>query len=300
MSNDNLKKPFSYKDVQVLEKKSVTNSFIINDSQRNFFSFSPLVGSFVDTLIEENYPKTAELEAVHDKSLAEHQPLKNNNSHRDFHNQFIEKFSSQKRSDISDEEFLTFMFLPHLGINETKQTVELISIHWGNLSNLLRAGIDEIKRKSVLSEKAIFLIEFMFFIPEFVLKRRILNKPVLNSWTELTNYVRLKIGHLAHEEFHVWFLNHACHLIAEECLSKGTVNQAVIYPRNIVKMALEKGASSIILLHNHPSGDTLPSGADIQVTQKVIKALASVDIQLLDHLVVGDQQITSFRNLGLI
>ena len=108
------------------------------------------------------------------------------------------------------------------------------------------------------------------------------------------------MGHLKHEEFHIWFLDESCGLIAEECLSKGTINRTAIYPREVVKKALDHHASHIILLHNHPSGDTTPSGADVNVTTKIYDALYAIDINLFDHLIVGKDNITSFRTLGLL
>ena len=121
-----------------------------------------------------------------------------------------------------------------------------------------------------------------------------------SSWSALLAYVRREMQHEAREQFRVLFLDRKNQLIADEIMSRGTVDHAPVYPREIARRALEHSASSLILVHNHPSGDTTPSRADIDMTREIIDALTAFDIDVHDHLIVGTHGITSFRSSGLI
>ena len=112
--------------------------------------------------------------------------------------------------------------------------------------------------------------------------------------------MRTQLQHETREQFRVLFLDTKNQLIADEIMSQGTVDQAPVYPREIARRALELSASSLILVHNHPSGDTKPSRADIDITRELIDALMSFDISIHDHLIVGTGGVTSFKSAGLI
>jgi DNA repair protein RadC len=102
------------------------------------------------------------------------------------------------------------------------------------------------------------------------------------------------------EEFRILFLDKRNQLIADEVLSRGTVDHTPVYPREVVKRALELSASALILVHNHPSGDPTPSGADIQMTARIVEVAAPLGITLHDHLIIGRTGHASFKGLGLI
>jgi DNA repair protein RadC len=123
---------------------------------------------------------------------------------------------------------------------------------------------------------------------------------VIKSWTQLLDYCRIHIGYNQNEEFHVLFLNHKLELIADERQQKGTVNHTPVYPREVVKRALELAASSLILVHNHPSGDVTPSKADVDVTRQIIEAARPLGIDVHDHLIIGAKKHFSFKTKGLI
>jgi DNA repair protein RadC len=133
-----------------------------------------------------------------------------------------------------------------------------------------------------------------------LLKEEVAQRPVIKSWSQLLDYVRVNFGHSKNEEFHVLFLNHKLELIASECQQKGTINHTPVYPREVVKRALELGASSMILVHNHPSGDVNPSKADVDVTKQVIDAARPLGIEVHDHLIISEKKHFSFRDKGLI
>jgi DNA repair protein RadC len=125
-------------------------------------------------------------------------------------------------------------------------------------------------------------------------------RTVITSWTALLAYVRAAMAHETREQFRVLHLDKRNQLIVDEVLNYGTVDHAPVYPREVAKRALETGASAVILVHNHPSGDPAPSSADIDMTRQIIEALKVLKITVHDHLVVGRDGVASFKALGLI
>jgi DNA repair protein RadC len=137
------------------------------------------------------------------------------------------------------------------------------------------------------------------------LSRRVVADPVrkrtvITSWTALLDYVRVALQHESREQFRVLYLDKKNQLIADEIMGHGTVDHAPVYPREVVRRALELASCAIILVHNHPSGDPTPSQADIDMTRQVIEAGRTLKITVHDHLVVGRDGVASFKALGLI
>ena len=133
-----------------------------------------------------------------------------------------------------------------------------------------------------------------------VLKEEIKDRPVIGSWTALLDYLQLAMQHETAEHFRILFLDRKNILIRDEVQSRGTVDHTPLYPREVVKRALELAASAIIMVHNHPSGDPTPSQADIDMTRQVVGALAQVNISVHDHIIVGQNRHTSFKTQRLI
>ncbi len=128
----------------------------------------------------------------------------------------------------------------------------------------------------------------------------VMARPVIGSWQKLMAYCRASMAHEATEHFRVLFLNRRNELIADEVQQKGTVDHTPVYPREVVKRALELGATAVIMVHNHPSGDPTPSPADIEMTREVKEAGEKLGIQLHDHVIIGRRGHNSFKTLGLI
>jgi DNA repair protein RadC len=133
-----------------------------------------------------------------------------------------------------------------------------------------------------------------------VLKEEIKDRPVIGSWTALLDYLQVALAHEPIEQFRVLFLDRKNVLIKDEVQQRGTVDHTPLYPREIVKRALELSASAIIMVHNHPSGDPAPSRVDIDMTKQVVQALDAVGIALHDHVIVGKNRHTSFKSQRLI
>jgi DNA repair protein RadC len=133
-----------------------------------------------------------------------------------------------------------------------------------------------------------------------VLREEIRERPVIGSWTALLDYLQVALAHEPIEQFRVLFLDRKNILIRDELQQRGTVDHTPLYPREIVKRALELGASAIIMVHNHPSGDPTPSRADIEMTKQVVQAMGAVGLTVHDHVIVGKNRHTSFKSQRLI
>ena len=133
-----------------------------------------------------------------------------------------------------------------------------------------------------------------------VLKEELRERPLIDGEPALLDYLRLTLRHEVVEQFRILFLDRKNLLIRDEVQSRGTVDHTPLYPREVVKRALELGASAIIMVHNHPSGDPTPSQADIDMTRQVVSALAQVNVGVHDHIIVGRHRHTSFKTQKLI
>jgi DNA repair protein RadC len=133
-----------------------------------------------------------------------------------------------------------------------------------------------------------------------LMKQQVMDQPILNSWERLNNYLAAAMANELNEQFRLLFLDKRNHLIADEVQQQGTVDHVPVYAREVVKRALELGATALILVHNHPSGDPTPSRADIEMTKELIRATSGVGIIIHDHLIVGKTATSSFKSLGLL
>jgi DNA repair protein RadC len=133
-----------------------------------------------------------------------------------------------------------------------------------------------------------------------LMRSELRERPVVGSWDKLIDYCTAHIAHGKVEEFHILFLDRKNVLIKHEQQQRGTIDHTPVYPREVVKRALELQASALILVHNHPSGDPTPSKADIAVTKDIVKAAQPLGVTVHDHLIIGRGRHTSLRDLGLI
>ncbi len=124
--------------------------------------------------------------------------------------------------------------------------------------------------------------------------------PVISNWDAMIDYLRSEMSYLDVEEFRIIFLDIKCRVIGEEIMQRGTLNQVAIHPREVVKLAMEKKADALILVHNHPSGDVTPSKADIAITKQIDQALKAINIQLLEHVIISRYDYTGIKRLLMI
>jgi DNA repair protein RadC len=201
---------------------------------------------------------------------------------------------------LADYELLEFLLYAAIPRRDTKALAKALIKRFGSLAGVLsadRAALTDVPGVKDASAAALLAVREA---AARMLKAEILDKPVISNWQALIDYCTARIGFAAAEEFHLLFLDRKNALIADEAQQRGTVDHTPVYPREVVKRALELNASAIIMVHNHPSGDVTPSRADIDMTKQVREAAKAVGIALHDHLVIGRGKHASFRSLGLV
>ncbi len=171
---------------------------------------------------------------------------------------------------------------------------------FASLAALLAASPAELAKIDGLTPGAAAALKFVEATVQRTLRTAAIDRPVLSGWQALTDYLHAAMAHRMTEEFRVIFLNNRNIMVRDEAMGSGTVNAAPVYPREIVKRALELGASGLILVHNHPSGDPSPSRDDLQMTRQIVEAGKPLGLSVHDHVVIGRTGHASFRALGLL
>lgn len=200
---------------------------------------------------------------------------------------------------LPDYELLEFLLFAGIPRRDTKPLAKALIARFGGFAGVLaadRAALGD----AGLKDAAIAALLATRAAAERFLRAEVAHRPVISNWQALIDYCTAKIGFAATEEFHVLFLDRKNALIADMRQQRGTVDHTPVYPREVVKRALELGASAVIMVHNHPSGDPTPSAGDIEMTRAVVKAIGAVGIALHDHVVLGRGRHASFRSLGLL
>jgi DNA repair protein RadC len=201
---------------------------------------------------------------------------------------------------LPDYELLEFLLYSAQARADTKPIAKALLQRFGGLAGVLSADKEALMSvRGVREATAACLLAVRAAAVRF-LRAEVAERPVISSWQALLDYCNAQAGFAATEEFRLIFLDRKNALIGDERQQRGTVDHTPVYPREVVKRALELGASALIMVHNHPSGDPTPSKADIDMTRAVGKALAAVGIALHDHVVLGRGQHASFKSLGLI
>ena len=203
-------------------------------------------------------------------------------------------------SVFADYELLELLLTIAIPRRDVKPLAKKLIAKFGSFASVINATPNELSSVSGIGETTVATIKIVRASINATLKTSLTEHSVISNWKELINYCQANIGCKQTEEFHVLYLNTKCQLIKDEAHSSGTVNSSSVYPREILKHVLEIGATSIILVHNHPTGDITPSSADINITQKIRDALKTIDVPLYDHIIVGKGNFFSFKSLGII
>jgi DNA repair protein RadC len=200
---------------------------------------------------------------------------------------------------LPDYELLELLLARSLPRGDVKPIAKALLVRFGGLAAVLSATLEELASiKGVGPSMALDLK----LLQEATLRMgagEVRKRTVISSWNALLAYVRVAMAHEGREQFRVLFLDKKNQLIADQVMNHGTVDHAPVYPREIMRRALELSASAVILVHNHPSGDPTPSSADIDMTRQVVEAARPLRITVHDHLVVGREGVASFKALGL-
>ena len=201
--------------------------------------------------------------------------------------------------NLPDDDLLeVILFTAHPRAQAEPLVAELLD-RFGSLAEVLSADPEALAAAG-LSEPAIAGIKLVREVALRLIWAELRERPVIDGWDRLIDYCRVQIGYSVVEEFHLLFLDRKNILIRHERQQRGTVDHTPVYPREVVKRALELGASALILVHNHPSGDLTPSKADIAITQDIVKAASLFGVTVHDHVIIGRGGHTSLHDLGLI
>jgi len=211
-----------------------------------------------------------------------------------------ERFVNAGPAALADYELLELLLFPALPRSDVKPLAKALIERFGGFAGVINADLASLQEVSGLSETSAIALKAIQAAIQRVLHAEIVERPVLSSWKGVLDYCHAAMAHGRIEEFRLLFLDRKNALIADEVQQKGTVDHTPVYPREVVKRALELGASAIIMVHNHPSGDPTPSKADIEMTREVAKAARLLGIEVHDHLIIGKGKQTSLRGLGLI
>ncbi len=201
---------------------------------------------------------------------------------------------------MPDYELLELTLFAAVPRRDTKPMAKALLARFGSFAEVIAAPPARLMEIQGVGESVVHHLKIVEAAAHRSAKTGVINRPVLSSWTALVDYCTAAMARAANEEFRVLFLDRKNVLIADEVQNRGTVDHTPVYPREIIKRALELGASSIILVHNHPSGDPTPSKADIAMTREVVTAAKALGIAVHDHLVIGRGGNASFKSLGLL
>ena len=194
-------------------------------------------------------------------------------------------------------ELLLFYALPRI---DTKPVAKALMTRYGSLAAVLAAPAGELRKIEGIGDNAAALLKAVRAAGVQLARSDVRQRPILDSGARVIEYCRATLGHSATEGFRVLFLDTKNGLIADEAHGDGTVNRLAVFPREVVKRALDLGASAVILAHNHPSGDPTPSDADIATTRAIIDAATPLGIAVHDHIIVSRSHHTSLKAAGLM
>lgn len=211
-----------------------------------------------------------------------------------------ERFLKSGGDQIPDYELLELILFSAKPRGDVKPLAKRLLKQFVSFDAVIHADPTELKKIDEVGEAVIASLRVVQVATQRLLKSEVSDKPIIQSWSALMDYCRLAMGKNKVEQFRVLFLNHRHILIADEVLQQGTIDHTPVYPREIIKRALELHAAALILLHNHPSGDPTPSKADIDMTENIVTAARAVNITVHDHVIVSESGTYSFKSYGLL
>lgn len=209
-----------------------------------------------------------------------------------------EKLLTRGPDALADYELLEMLLFQAMPKGDTKPLAKSLINRFGSFANVLAAPQTELLAIRGLGTHSVSAIKLVEAASLRMQRAEVIGATVLNSSERLNAYLTSAMSRQKIEQFRVLFLDSRNRLLADEAQGKGTVNHTPVYPREVVKRALELHATALILVHNHPSGDPTPSRADREMTQEVKRAAAAIGIALHDHIIVGNGDTFSFRRAG--
>ncbi len=217
--------------------------------------------------------------------------------HRD---RLRQRFLTAGPDSLADYELLELILFGAIPRRDVKPLAKQLLDQFGGLGGVLGAEPRQLEIRGGLGPAAVAALKVVGVAAVRMLRQQVMARPVLGSWDQLLAYLDVAMKFEKTEQFRLLFLDNKNTLIADEVQQRGTVDHTPLYPREVIRRALELHASALIMVHNHPSGDPTPSRADIEMTRQVATAAAAVNLRLHDHLIIGARGHNSFKTLGLL
>ena len=211
-----------------------------------------------------------------------------------------ERFADAGEAGLPDYELLELVLFRSIPQRDVKPLAKALIARFGSFAEVLGARAERLSEVDGVGEATALDLKIVEAAARRLARGAIGERPLLGSWKDVLDYCRTVMAFAEREQFRILFLDKRNFLIADEVQSNGTVDHTPVYPREVVKRALELSASALILVHNHPSGDPTPSQADIRMTHKLASIGKSLGLTLHDHIIVGKNGHASFRGLNLI
>jgi DNA repair protein RadC len=211
-----------------------------------------------------------------------------------------QRFLTAGSEAISDYEMLELILFRAIPQRDVKPLAKELLATFGSFSEVIAAPAERLKEVDGLGEAAIAELKIVQAAANRLVRGEVKARQVLSSWSNVLDYCRAAMAFESKEHFRILFLDKGNHLIADEQHQTGTVDHTPVYPREVVKRALELSATAVILVHNHPSGDPTPSRADIDMTRAIIEVARPLGIAVHDHLIVGKDGHASLKALKLM
>ncbi len=211
-----------------------------------------------------------------------------------------QRFLSGGHAAMPEYELLEILLFNAIDRIDVKPLAKALLSAFGDLNGVVAASEHRLLQVPGTTPKVWLQLRIVEAFAHRMARARVIERSVISSWDELMSYCRTVMAYRDTEQFRILFLDRKNVLIADEPQAKGTVDHVPVYPREVVRRALELNASALILVHNHPSGDPTPSDADLAMTEEIQRACQAIGVVLHDHVVIGKGAEASFRSLGLI
>ena len=219
---------------------------------------------------------------------------------KDHRKRLRERFMSGGAEAMPDYELLELILFRAIPRQDVKPLARRLIETFGDYNRVLTAPAARLLRVQGVGESVVFELRLVAATAQRLARSRVMQRHVISGWNAVLDYCHTVMAHRETEQFRILFLDRRNVLIADEEQARGTVDHVPVYPREVVKRALELNASAIILVHNHPSGDPTPSESDIHITQQIDSAAEALGLTLHDHLIIGKSKELSFRAKGLL
>ncbi len=211
-----------------------------------------------------------------------------------------ERFTNGGADALPDYELLELILFRVFPRGDTKPLAKALIERFGNFAEVVSAPPEVLREVDGVGERVVQELKLVQAAALRLAKGRVIGRTALSSWSAVLDYCRAAMAYEAKEQFRIIFLDKKNVLIADEVQQRGTIDHTPVYPREVIKRALDLSATAIILVHNHPSGDPTPSRADIDMTRRIIEAAEKLNIVVHDHIIIGRNGHASFKALKLI